>query len=362
MTISKVVAGGDESAAQQDILGETRLTLGDIEFKNDELPQSIETSLQQRLVDHELVGGGRVVDSMGSFYEPVSWSGSLTGLTAVERDQTLRALASGAKEWLLSWDVYRYRVVVANYHSIYRDHAHIDYTLRCTVLDSVSDEPAEDEPDSSREVVEAVGEAQALAGESGDSTIMAAAKNLQEAIGTAHDLASAGLAKAQSIVSELVSVQQVVKERITTLEKGVMTVATLGGVLPGNPVARAAQEMTERLDAAVALPGLYRLQDTLTGAGKKLELLPVFAAKVGTVAASLSKAEAKAGQALKTITQTAGDLYDVAARELGDVTLWPLLAQANHLDDPVLPEGVNTIRIPPVPVGPFRHPDARFPL
>jgi nucleoid-associated protein YgaU len=50
---------------------------------------------------------------------------------------------------------------------------------------------------------------------------------------------------------------------------------------------------------------------------------------------------------MKTITVAGGNLFKIAARELGDATQWIRIAQLNGLADPML-SGVMTLRIPDV--------------
>ncbi|GGY07082.1 LysM peptidoglycan-binding domain-containing protein [Paludibacterium paludis] len=336
-------------AADGDVLGATRLRLGDIEFTGLELPEQIGIHLQQRLVSHDLVGGARIVDTLGAFYEPVEWSGTLDGPGAVARDEALRALAADAGTHMLNWDVYSFRVVVAGYTSKYLNHAHIDYTIRCMVLEVPTASAEETAPDVADQVNEAVDNAGAQAEELGDPRIMEAVTAVKDAINTVHDVATAAVTQVQGVVSKLVSAQQAVAQKIAVIEEGVSKVVTLGGLAPGNPVARAAQDMMGRVDAWVKLPALYRLQDSLGDARKALETLPAFAASVEAAGKTVSKAEGRLENGVRSVVRAAGDLYDIAARELGNVAHWPVIAEANHLDDPVLPEGINVIRIPPRP-------------
>jgi nucleoid-associated protein YgaU len=50
---------------------------------------------------------------------------------------------------------------------------------------------------------------------------------------------------------------------------------------------------------------------------------------------------------MKTITVAGGNLFRIAATELGDATQWIRIAQLNRLQDPML-SGVTTLRIPDV--------------
>ena len=48
---------------------------------------------------------------------------------------------------------------------------------------------------------------------------------------------------------------------------------------------------------------------------------------------------------MRTITVTGGNLFQVAAQELGDATQWIRIAQANGLSDPML-TGLVTLNVP----------------
>ena len=50
---------------------------------------------------------------------------------------------------------------------------------------------------------------------------------------------------------------------------------------------------------------------------------------------------------LKTITAPGGNLFEIAARELGDATQWTRIARLNNLADPFL-TGMTDLKIPPV--------------
>ncbi len=50
---------------------------------------------------------------------------------------------------------------------------------------------------------------------------------------------------------------------------------------------------------------------------------------------------------MRTLTVTGGNLFQIAASQLGDATQWIRIAQANGLSDPML-VGLITLRIPDV--------------
>lgn len=49
----------------------------------------------------------------------------------------------------------------------------------------------------------------------------------------------------------------------------------------------------------------------------------------------------------KIVTLSSGNLFEVAARELGDATQWTRIAKLNGMTDPFF-TGLATLRIPPV--------------
>jgi len=48
---------------------------------------------------------------------------------------------------------------------------------------------------------------------------------------------------------------------------------------------------------------------------------------------------------MRTLTVTSGNLFRIAAEQLGDATQWIRIAQLNDLGDPML-SGLMTLRIP----------------
>jgi len=53
---------------------------------------------------------------------------------------------------------------------------------------------------------------------------------------------------------------------------------------------------------------------------------------------------------MRTILQSGGTLFHVAASELGDATQWLRIARLNGLSDPVL-QGVVQLKLPPLDPG-----------
>jgi hypothetical protein len=48
---------------------------------------------------------------------------------------------------------------------------------------------------------------------------------------------------------------------------------------------------------------------------------------------------------MRTLTTAGGDLFRLAAEQLGDALQWIRIAQLNHISDPML-SGLQTLRLP----------------
>lgn len=345
------IGGGIMGPAHQepdDILGKTRLKLGDVEFTDLELPQSIRVMLKQKLAQHDLVGGTRVIDTMGAFYEPIGWTGRLEGLDAVARDKILSQMLLDAQEVVLTWDEYAFRTVIEAYESTYHDHAHIDYTLTCAVLaatDVPQDPPSDD---LNQQINDDMNDAGDLAEQSGDSGIQSAISTVQDAINQVQDFATATVQQVQAIIQPIVQAQQAVQGAILRTEAALVKITTLGGLVPGNPVAAAVGRLSQQVNTINQLPVLYRLQEVVGRTQANLSAMPRFAQAVKSAAGTTGNAAGTFGQGARTVTQAGGTLYQIASDQYGDSTLWPYIAEANGMTDPQL-DGMNTIIVPDAP-------------
>ncbi len=117
----------------------TSVVLGDIALQDFEVPEKIEFGGAQRVIVHELIGGGRVVDALGGQPQEVSFSGFLSGATAVARAQALEIICTAGEIISLSWQNFYYRVIVADFFIDYEKSWWMPFTIRCAVVqDSVS--------------------------------------------------------------------------------------------------------------------------------------------------------------------------------------------------------------------------------
>ncbi len=110
------------------------LTLGNIQLDGFEVPASIAFGGAQRTAVHKLLGGARVIDTMGRDDAALAWHGVLTGSAAGDRAHTLDAMRAAGNVLSLAWDSYCYDVVISRLQLKYCSPWWITYEIECTVL------------------------------------------------------------------------------------------------------------------------------------------------------------------------------------------------------------------------------------
>lgn len=110
------------------------LTLGDLELDGFEIPASVRFGGAQRAAVHRLLGGGRVIDTMGRDDYGLVWSGVLSGAGAGDRARALDALRAAGPVLALAWDSFCYDVVITQLELEFCSPWWITYRIECTVL------------------------------------------------------------------------------------------------------------------------------------------------------------------------------------------------------------------------------------
>ncbi len=108
--------------------------LGPVAFGGFEVPEQISLGGKQKLVVHMLPGGDRVVDTMGPDDAPIRWSGVFSGQGAAERVRTLERLRRGGTVLLLSWDAWRFSVIIQQFTAEVTNACWIPYQIELCVV------------------------------------------------------------------------------------------------------------------------------------------------------------------------------------------------------------------------------------
>ncbi len=109
------------------------LVLGPVVFHGFEVPERIRFGGRQRLAVHALPGGGRVVEAMGADDRPVEWAGVFSGPSAAVRVRLLERLRRDGGVVPLTWDGWRYSVIIESFEVRAANPAWIPYRLRAVV-------------------------------------------------------------------------------------------------------------------------------------------------------------------------------------------------------------------------------------
>lgn len=285
--------------------GETPFT-----FDYAEVPEHITVGGSHKLVIHSLVGGARVIDAMGRDDADLSWSGHFLGANANNRSAYLDGLRIAGKPLRLRWYRYDYDVLVSDYHATFEQAFKIPYTITFKVIkdnakastaflpsgfdDSIND-------DSNMLTTLSVG--------IGSPSLTSAVATLNTAVKAVRTFVGATTSTINSVLAPLKMVQTQVS---------LMIVSATG--------ASSSSNLLNKSLALTQLPQLYAIQSVANRLGGNLNLT-------------------SGSNTTNTITQTGGNLYQLAQRFYGDATRWTTIAQANGLSDPDL-IGINTLKIP----------------
>ena len=121
--------------AVSNILAGPPVSIGGVGLTGHEVPASMPFGGEQRLVEHDLVGGGNFVDVLGPKEAPREWSGTFIGMSAVSRARQLDALRIAGKAVPLSWGDFRCTVVIRSFKASYsRKGSLVPYAISCVVV------------------------------------------------------------------------------------------------------------------------------------------------------------------------------------------------------------------------------------
>jgi hypothetical protein len=115
-------------------LRDVALLLGPVGFAGFEVPETIKYGGRQRIAVHDLPGGQRVVDTLGPVPSDIAWSGIFSGPDATGRARLIDQLRVQGQAVALSWDVFSYTVIVADFAADYHNAAWVPYRLTVSVV------------------------------------------------------------------------------------------------------------------------------------------------------------------------------------------------------------------------------------
>jgi hypothetical protein len=304
---------------------QTIVKLGDFEFSGLEVPSSIKVGGAQRTAVHELIGGTRIIDTMGRSDATLEWGGLFYGSTAVDRARYLDTLRILGTARSLTFSEFNYSVIVAEFHADFQRFNQIPYQISCTVIADLGNQTTTLAPAAIDDAInDDLGSVMVLAGGISDGPLSSLLGVLDAAIGAVSSFASAAQSVVNSVLTPLLAVQSRVNALVGSCGAVLSAVTTFGGLLPnssGGAVSLASQVFNiEELEV------LYQLQAIL-----------------GRMATNLSTVKTSPN----VITVAGGNLFRIAEEQYGDPMAWTGIAKANGLTDPFI-VGTVTLYIPSV--------------
>ncbi len=241
----------------------TTLLLGPVVFQDFEVPCGINFGGKQRLAVHRLPGGVRVIDALGREDADICFSGIFCGDNATLRARLLDEMRASGALLPLTWDVFFYTVVIAQFQADYTTSNWIPYNITCTVLRDEASAIIETALSLGASVLSDVGVAIGQAA-SGGVDISSLQTTMSDPSATVRDTAAYGAAQ-----SGLVAAQ-------TNLTSAMSTAET---TLPVNAIA----------SSGTAESGIANLGDAVS-ASQQISQLAIAQSFVGRAAINLANA------------------------------------------------------------------------
>jgi hypothetical protein len=306
----------------------TRLIVGDFEFSGLEVPESVTVGAKQQLVVHKLIGGKRVVDVMGVDYDNMSWSGWITGATAGDRVTQLETLRDAGDPLTFNMDGYYFSVLIQSFNARFEHLYRRYFTIDLLVVERLDAPITENALSGTLDALinSDVGQSLGLASIINSAAVTTAINTVKDAVSQVQGFANATIDTVQTVIRPLVAAQAVVQSVIAQVGASVNDITTLGGLVPGNPVAKAANNVLRQSAALTQLAPLYQMQSVLERIQKNVLAGPL-------------------ANGTSSLTTSNTTLQRVAADSYGDQSRWTEIAAANNIHDPMLGE-IQTIKIP----------------
>lgn len=309
----------------------TRVVLGDFEFLDFEVPERIAIPGRQKTVLHQMIGGKRTVDVLGIEYDPLSWSGIITGSQSGDRVSALERMRDAGEQLTLTLDNYSFTVVITSFTPVYEFIYRRPFTIEVAIVSNNASPLKVDALTGALQglIDSDIGKSLGLADIIDVDSVTSAVTTVKSAVKEVTDFAHATVEQVQSVVRPIVAAQVIIQQQIGQLESAANDITTLGGLVPGNPISKTISNLLSQADQSTKIPALYNLQSVLGRLNKNVN-------------------SGQTADGVRSVTLSGGNLYQVASDQYGDASLWSSIASANNLTDPQL-TGINTLTIPSNP-------------
>lgn len=293
----------------------TPLSLGSVTFYDVEHPDELPLEFKQNTVVQELIGGGRVVQTLGVQPKEIRWNGFLFEDNTVEvRVQDLTSMCAAGSTITLRFAQYTFDVIITDFKPSFYATNYAKYEIVCEVVQETCG--------LFQQNVQVSVDAQTNA-------LFTSANNNAFALSMVDPTFNTSTLDLQTIQTNIQSVQSIASASQSSLQPILSMVNS------------ASQVMSNYLTPLMALaPGQLSFStfQQIANATKVLNAL------------NLISGNLQNGQSALTIQAIGGDLIQLSSMYYGDPSLYTYIKEANNLTSYKLPPGVmTTLQIPPVP-------------
>lgn len=308
---------------------DTYLQLGDFVFSNLEIPESLILGGSQRIAVHDFVGGARTVQAMGSNHAPIAWQGLMLGASALDRAKYLDFLRVQGQALQLAVFDSNYTVVIEHFEFRVERFYKVQYSIGVVVVSDNAQPVSAIAPSGFDAAIGADCSLMSQLGASiGDIGLTSAIGGVVSAVGAVSSFASATTSTINGVLTAVAGVSSTVGTLTSVARNAMGAASVLGGLIPGGPIALSAANLVSQASAAVQYPILQNIGNLATRVTRNVGM-------------------ANLQSSTKTLQVGGGTLFDVAAAQYGDASMWPAIAKASGLTDPSL-FGLQTLNIPAV--------------
>jgi hypothetical protein len=337
-TLKLQVLGNDDSA---------------FEFAGTEVPEKINFGGTQMLNTQKMVGGLRVVESLGADDATITWSGIFYGPNAIDRAQYLNQVRRNGNVCRLTWESFQYTVVISEFKADFNKRFWIQYSMSCQVVeDEVAAIAVPAKPSPNDALNQDSATVTQLSSQINLQSIVAAAQAVSTAIvnvtnavhpianglvslsvpqsgpqvGPFSTLSVAANAAILAAHAPLAVLQNSAQAAIANNEQAIEALPSLGYIDPEQPMSAQVNALVAQCNAATQLPSLYELNALTYRMQDNLDLVADPARN-------------------NQIVTGGGNLYQLAAQEYGDATRWTDIAGASGIGDPMM-TGFHIVTVP----------------
>lgn len=194
------------------------LKLENFVFNGLEVPSSVQAGGVQALAIQKIIGGKRVISSLGTNDNNIAWSALFMGVDAKERANYLDTLQRAGKPVMLTFSTYRFNVFIQNFSFKILSYNRLPYQISLAVIEDLTKPITTVLPPGFNDEIELkLQQAEELAELIVDPSVSSAIELLAIGITSAGDLGNATTGVIEGVLSQVSAASVQVDSLITSL-------------------------------------------------------------------------------------------------------------------------------------------------